>query len=118
MVAQPSKVEQALIDQVGGLDLLVLDNNRIVVLRQGERVNTPSVLGPGGILGSDKPTVEYDTKIPLDKCLQVPFRDEIRLRYRGELALCKLEQRHVSSPSTQGAASLPSATELRALHDR
>lgn len=71
MIRQPMQVEQALVDQIGRFARLVFDDYGIVVLRDGEGVDSTCVECSGAEFGRDETAVERRGEIALDQLLEL-----------------------------------------------
>ena len=95
MIVNPREVEQALIDQVRRLDVLVLDDDGVVVFGEAKRVNPARVLGSCRKLRRHEATLEDDIKVRFDELLKGLLGGELRLRYWLKGRLGYREQWHV-----------------------
>jgi hypothetical protein len=66
MIVEPGEIEKALIHQLGGLHFFVFDDDRVVVLRERQRVDPAPVLSARWELSGDKATIEDRAKVVLD----------------------------------------------------
>ena len=80
-------LRMCLINQLGGFDLLIFNNDRIVILGQGQRVNSSGMLCASGEFGSDKATAKYGLKILLNQILQRLLKLEVGLLDVGEFVV-------------------------------
>jgi len=101
MIVNPGKIEQALCDQVGRLDLLVFDDYRVVILRDSKGINPPCMLRPSGKLRCHQPAIEYHSQISFDQGLKIFFLVEVGLLDSLKIFFCNLEQRHRLSLPTR-----------------
>ena len=69
MILNPGQVIETLVNQLRRFHFLVFDDDWVVVFREGERVDPPSMLGTGGELSSDETTPEDRFKISFDQCM-------------------------------------------------
>lgn len=95
MVAQPSKVKQTLINQLGRLDNLVLNDDWVAFLRQRQRVDSSGMSRSRTKLRRNKPAVENDVEVLLNKPLELSFRLKSSMAHQYRAILNSAKQRHV-----------------------
>lgn len=71
VAGRPRHAEQALRQDTGIRDALVLNNHGRAALVQPERVDAPAVHGTGAVLGGQEANPEHDLRRTLDKGLHL-----------------------------------------------
>ena len=96
VVFEAGEVEEALVDEIGCFDLLVLDNDRIVILGQRQRIDAALMLGArwDRELGSHQAAGKDCMKVRLNQRMKHPLRREVGLLDWREFLVTNRKKRH------------------------